>query len=147
MSKSIVNVSLIRTGAKCETGPWYSRPKILAKNRVDSSLSRAGTIVWSRTMVKSASSQQSSIKMSPIAAIGKHHPLRLRGYPHTDRERGLVTSVCRRRNRSRYSTEPATMNLHADRVTEWPVKALTVVLAGLVLRGGAPSHAQTTDQA
>jgi glucose/arabinose dehydrogenase/mono/diheme cytochrome c family protein len=39
------------------------------------------------------------------------------------------------------------MNLHADRVTEWPVKALTVVLAGLLLMAGAPSHAQTTDQA
>jgi len=45
------------TGAKCETGPLYSRPKILAKNLADSSLSRAETIVWSRTMVTSASSQ------------------------------------------------------------------------------------------
>ena len=39
------------------------------------------------------------------------------------------------------------MNLHADRVTEWPVKALTVVLAGLLLTAGAQSHAQTTDRA
>ena len=42
--------------SEMETGPWYSRPNIREKNRADSSLSRAGTIVWSRTMVKNASS-------------------------------------------------------------------------------------------
>src|SRR5947209_13343459 len=89
----MVSVSLIRTGAKCETGPRYSRPKILAKNRADSSLSRAGTIVWSRTMVKRASSYLSLIKMSPIAAIGKHQRLRWAPLLLSDWEQGFVTSV------------------------------------------------------
>src|SRR5271170_1905512 len=99
----MVSVSLIRTGAKCETGPWYSRPKILAKNRADSSLSRAGTIVWSRTMVKSASSQQSSTKMSPFAAIGKHQrlPMERHALFQADREQGFATSICEGRDRIR----------------------------------------------
>src|SRR5487761_996481 len=47
----MVRFSSTRTGAKCDTGPLYSSPNIRAKNRADASLSRAGTMVWSRWMV------------------------------------------------------------------------------------------------
>ena len=39
------------------------------------------------------------------------------------------------------------MNPRASCVREWPINALTIFLAGLLLTTGARSHAQTTDQA
>src|SRR5262249_54939538 len=55
-----------------ETGPLYSSPKTRAKNRADSSLSRAGTIVWSRWMVIRHLPEVRAKEMSPLAAIDKH---------------------------------------------------------------------------
>ena len=50
-SKRSVSVSLTRTGAKCPSFPSGSSPKISAKKRAAASLSRAGTMVWLRTIV------------------------------------------------------------------------------------------------
>src|SRR3954454_24740539 len=137
----MVSVSLIRTGAKCEIGPWYSRPKIRAKNRADASLSRAGTIVWSRTMVKSASSFLIFNKNAPDCRNRQAPPAQDARHSGADWEREFATSVCSKRNRDRYPTEPVRMNHRA------PINALTFVFAGLLLTTGAPAHAQTTDKA
>src|ERR1700757_5022513 len=74
-------------------------------------------------------------------------PARAARYRHADRERGLVTSVYQKRNRSRYPTEPARMKPRTNCVTEWPINAVTIVLAALLLTTGVRAHAQTTDKA